>query len=249
MIGLTKKVAGGAYPSYHLGSKIIKDVVKLLVEEVNSSSSSKKKKYGQAYLILINRSIQHIESIRILTERGLYGDSFVLSRSFRSDLSMIQYLHFCPDLLDLYLNENREDYQNNKDFKNAFSESAIDKKLVSMGVNTSYSEFQVLSKALHASSFGSQLYCFRGEEKGQYYLSYGPKFQPEKALLLMRLVACSYYYLIGLILWHWCQADEYLETENWNKIKSDLGKLKKASEKYSEFSLEELNKLWDDGLE
>jgi hypothetical protein len=118
-----------------------------------------------------------------------------------------------------------------------------------MGVNTSYSEFQVLSKASYASSFGSQLYCFRGEEKGQYYLSYGPNFQPEKSLLLMRLVACSYYYLTVLILWHWCQADEYLETENWNKIKSDLGKLKKASEKYSEFSLEELNKLWDDGLE
>jgi hypothetical protein len=47
MIGLTKKVAGGAYPSYHLGSKIIKDVVKLLVEEVNSSSSSKKKSMGK----------------------------------------------------------------------------------------------------------------------------------------------------------------------------------------------------------
>lgn len=177
--------------------------------------------------MLINRALQHIESIRVLTERGLYGDSFVLVRSLMSDVSMIQYLHFHPELLDLFLTEKQDDYQNNKNFKKAFNETTIEKELVDKGLPPFSLSFQALSKASHASSFGSQLYGSKGEKSSQYYLNYGPKFQPEKALILLDIAAGSFYDLITLVLWHRFHTKEKIDNEGWEKVKVDLEKLKK----------------------
>lgn len=225
IVELTQNALSIAYSIYWTGLNLIKDVINLLIEDATNATEDAKK-YSMAYLMLLNRSIQHIESIRLLTERGFYGDSFVILRSLMSDLSMMQYLHFHPELLDLFLNEKQEDYQDNKEFKKSFSESAMEKDLVGKGVKPFGSAFQMLSKASHASSFGSQLYGSRGEKKGQYHFNYGPKYQPEKSLMLIDLVVSSHYDLVTNILWHRYHAKEEIDTAGWNKVKDDLKKLK-----------------------
>ncbi len=102
----------------------------------------------------------------------------------------------------------------------------------------------MLSKASHASAFGSQLYGSRGEKDGQYHLNYGPKFQPEKALILMDLVASSHYDLVNNILWHRYHAKEEIETDAWNKVKDNLRKLKSKVEVLTHAARETIKVLW-----
>ncbi len=102
---LTKDSVQIAYPIYWEGLNLVKDVINLLVDDATNCPDGNRRKFSMVYLMLINRSLQHIESMRLLTERGLYGDSFVIMRGLMSDLSMMQYLHFHPELLDLFLNE------------------------------------------------------------------------------------------------------------------------------------------------
>ncbi|MFA5831378.1 MAG: hypothetical protein WC878_06110 [Candidatus Paceibacterota bacterium] len=234
ILALTKNAVGIAYPIYWDGLNLLKDVINLLAEETTKSMSESEKKYSKAYLMLINRAIQHTESARLLTERGLYGDSFVLTRSLMSDLSMMQYLHFHPNLLDLFLDEKQEDYQKNKEFKTAFNETAIEKDLVGRGVKSFASAFQTLSKASHASSFGSQLYGSMGKKRGQYHLNYGPKFQPEKTLMLMDMFVSSYCDLINNVLWHRYHSKTEIDTDDWRKIKTKLSKLTQNEKIFTE---------------
>ena len=226
IVAVTTKSLGRAYPVYWEGLELLKDVINLLIDDASNSTNEVCKKYSLAYLMLINRAIQHIESIRLLTERGLYGNSFVLIRSLMSDLSMMQYLHYHPEFLDLFLNEGQDEYQANKEFRKNFSESAIEADLVSRGVPPFNTAFQVLSKASHASSFGSQLFGSKGEKKGQYHFNYGPKFEAEKALLLIDLVASGHYDLVTNILFHRHHAKEELSTENWENVKKRINVLK-----------------------
>jgi len=241
IIALTKTAVEKAYPIYWTGLNIVKDVINLLIKDTPAPSGSKIEKYNLAFLILINRSVQHIESVRVLAERGLYGDSFVLTRSLMSDIAMMQYLHYHPELLDLFLNEKQDDYQNNKDFKKAFNETAIEKDLVGKGLPSLTSSFQVLSKASHASSFGSQLYGSKGEKNSQYHLNYGPKFQPEKALIFLDIAVGSYYDLVNIILWHRYHAKEEIGNEDWEKVKVDLEKLEKDVKKFANITVSLVN--------
>lgn len=248
IIDLTKKACQRAYPIYWFGLRVMKDVINLLIKDATNYPDGLEKKHNKALLIILNRSVQHIESIRLLTERGLYGDSFVLIRSLMSDLSMVHYLHYRPELLDLFLDEKQEDYQVKKDFKNAFNETVIENELVNRGQVPFGSAFQLLSKASHTSSFGSQLYGSQGEKKGEYHLNYGPTFQPEKALLLMDFVAGFYSDLISAILFHRYQSKEELDTEHWSQVKFNLRKLSKDANIFAEAALKTVNMLWPNGI-
>lgn len=218
ILSLTQSTYKIVYPIYWVGLNLTKDVINLLVQEIEESNG-REKKYNTAYLMLLNRAIQHLESVRVLTERGLYGDSFALIRSLMSDLVMMQYLHFHPELIDTFLNEGQDDYQNNKYFREAFSEATMRSDLIKRGVKKFGTSFQILSKISHASSFGSQFYGFnKGGSK--YHLNYGPAFQPKMALMLMDLVATGHYDLITNILWHKYQGDEDLNSNAWMKIDS-----------------------------
>jgi len=243
IVDLTQNALSVAYPIYWSGLNLVKDVVNLLIEDATNANGDKKK-YSMTYLMLLNRSIQHIESMRLLTERGFYGDSFVILRSLMSDLSMMQYLHFHPELLDLFLNEKQEDYQDNKEFRKAFSESAVERDLVERGVKPFGSTFQMLSKTSHASSFGSQLYGSRGEKEGQYHFNYGPKYQPEKSLMLIDLVISSHYDLVTNILFHKYNAKEEIDTDEWNKVKDDLKELEGKVEIHTEAAKETIKVLF-----
>lgn len=247
IVDLTKRTVSIAYPIYWSGLGLVKDVINLLIDDATNCADGNRKKYSLSFLLLLNRSVQHVESLRILTERGLYGDSFVLLRSLMSDLSMMQYLHFHPELLDLFLNEQQEDYQTNKAFKKAFSENAIETDLVGRGVRPFGTAFQVLSKASHASTFGSQLYGSRGKGAGQYHLNYGPKFEPQKALMLMDLVASSHYDLVNNVLWHRYHSGEEIDTEEWNKVKDDLEELKDQVTVFTDAANSTILVMWPEG--
>jgi hypothetical protein len=244
---LTKSTLERAYPIYWTGVELVKDVINLLIEDTDKGQDESKN-YSKAVLLLFNRSIQHIESIRLLTERGLYGDSFVLIRSLMSDSAMMQYLHFHPELVDLFLKENQDDYQENKDFKNAFNEGTLEKELVGKGITSFGSSFKILSKASHASAFGSQLYGSRGKIKGQYHFNYGPKFQAEKALLIIDMIAGSYYDLVSNVLWHRYHSKEDLDSNSWKKVQADLDKLKFDIDVFATAALATIKKMWPEGL-
>ena len=225
IVSMTKSSIKIAYPTYWLGLNIVKDVIGLLAEDTLKKHDNNTGKNSKVFLILINRSVQHTESIRILIERGFYGDSFSLTRNIMSDIAMMQYLHFHQELLDLYINEKQDDYQRDKDFKKAFNETIIEKELVGKGIPSFGSSFKLLSKVSHSSAFGSQLYGSNGKNNNQYHLNYGPKFQPEKALILFNIAISSYYDLVNIVLWHRHHAKEEIETKDWNKVKINLEKL------------------------
>src|SRR3989344_5679067 len=241
IIETTKSTLHLAYKIYWEGLNLIKDTINLLIEDAIKNPSNK---FNLAYLMLINRSVQHIESIRLLTERGLYGNSFVLLRGLMSDLSMMQYLHFHPELLDLFLDEKQDDYQMNKNFKKFFSESAVESDLVNRGTKPFGPTFQLLSKASHSSSFGSQLFGSKGKQDGQYHFNYGPKFQPEKGLMLLDLVASSHYDLVNNVLWHRHHSGEEIDTPEWEKVKENLRSLKSKVEIHSDAAKMTVEKFW-----
>ena len=74
IVELTKNSVKIAYPIYWEGLNLVKDVINLLIDDATNCLDDSSKKFSLAYLLLINRSLQHIESVRLLTERGLYGD-------------------------------------------------------------------------------------------------------------------------------------------------------------------------------
>jgi hypothetical protein len=243
IVGLTQDMFSIAYRIYWFGVNLVKDVINLLIDDATNAVGDKKK-YALAQLLLLNRSIQHIESMRLLTESGFYGNSFLVLRSLMSDLAMLQYLHFHPELLDLFLNEKKDDYQENNDFKKAFSEGAVEKDLVERGIKPFSSTFQVLSKVSHSSSFGSQLYGSRGEKGGQYHFNYGPKYEPEKSLMLLDIIVSAYYDLADNILWHRYNAKEEINSGAWNKVKEDVGELRSKINIHTEATKDTLKIMW-----
>jgi len=218
ILDLTKKTFQLAYPIYWSGLRILKDAVDLLIKEYAASPDTEKPKYKLVLLMLVNRAIQHLESMRLLVERGLYGDAFVLTRSVMSDLSMVSYLSFHPELHDLFLKESEKDYQENKAFKKAFNEGEIERELTKKGMQTADNAFRILSKTSHASAFGSQLFGYRPSRGNKYHFNYGPKFDAEKGLLLMFVIASGHYDFIVQILAHIEGLENGILPPEWNGV-------------------------------
>lgn len=250
IVRLTKSSLKKAYPVYWLGVEIILSVVKQLQKEVGEAKENDDfniYKYDKVFLILIGKGIQNTESIRILLERGLYGDCFPLTRNVLSNISMMQYLHFHPELLDLFLSEGQKDFQNNIKFRRAFSEYAVETELVKQGIEPIRSAFEMLSKTAHASYFGSQLYWSKDHKNGTHHIKYGPKFEPEKAVLLSDIFSSIHYDFITIILWHRHHLKENIETPEWMTIRENLKELKKGVLEYSNSALAVVNLLWPNG--
>lgn len=243
---LTNHGCAQAYPVYWLGVEVVLKVVDLLQKEISMNENNKTEvvKYNKAYLVLLSRSIQHAESMRILVENGLYGDCFPLSRNLLSNFNMMQYLHYHPEFLDLFLSERQDDYQKNKEFRAVFREDVIERDLMSRGVQPMGGVFHMLSKTSHASYFGAQLYWTKDHKSGLHNLKYGPAFEPEKALLLSNLFSATHYDHINLILWHRHHAKEEIETEGWFEVREKLKDLKLSAEKFSKAALAAVNILW-----
>ncbi len=233
-IYLTKKTFPQFYPIYNDSLSLVLSVVDLLTKEIEEK---KDEKFNKATLFLLSRSIQHLETIIVLTENGLYGDAYIILRGVLSDMSMMYYLHFRQDLLDMFLNEKSDDYQQNKKFKELFNEGAIEKYLASKDMPSIRESFQKISKAAHASSWGVQFYGTEGKIKHQYNLKYGPGFESKKALAMLSMIESAHWDYLNIILWHRYHSNLDITSNSWEEIKKQVRKLKKAVLKFNAISM------------
>ncbi len=220
----TKMTLSLLYPIYWEGLGVLKDAVALLINEVKETPGTEEAKFKTIQLMLVNRSIQHLETIRILMERGLYGDAFVIVRSIMSDLSMLIYLFSHPELRDLFLKETEDDYQKNPAFKDAFSEGTIERDIVAHGGKPAKKAFRILSKSSHASAFGSQLYGYRGKGN-KYHFNYGPKLEIHKALMLAMTLSTGHYDFVVQLLAYQEELGNGELPEDWKNIAKAAAKL------------------------
>lgn len=219
---ITRETFRVLYSVYWDSLSILLDVKDQLIKEVESHYDEE---FNSASLMLLSKSIQHLESIFILVENGLYGDAIILLRSVLSEMGMLYYLHYNPDLIDLFNKEREDDYQKNKDFSKAFNESTIDDCLSKKGMRSIKSSFQKISKSSHASAWGTQL--FGKMRKGdKYYLKYGPEFDLEKANFVLVTVFSAHYDYLNAILWHRNQNDLEIDTPFWESVKERLRNLR-----------------------
>lgn len=218
----THKIFKDFTPLYERSLSVLMRIVDILVVEVEEREDLA---YNKAALILLNRSIQHAESIRVLNAYGLYGNAISIVRSVMGDMNMLQYLHFHPELVEKFLQEGADEYQTNPEFKKLFNEYAVEKDLESRGRKSHLDSFYTLSKTIHPSSWGSQLYG-RRVGKGKYSLKYGPGFEGEKSLAILLVLATIYYDFIVLILHHRHHDKRDLSFSEWEDIKSSTRKLR-----------------------
>lgn len=250
-VNITRKTF---HPLYHIYSYFLKLSLQIkdgLIEEIKSKVDSK---FNKAFLVLLNRSIQHTESIVLLTERGLYGDAFALYRNIISDSDMICYLHFKPELIDKFLTEGQDTYQKNTgDFKNLFSDRALRIELEKRGIKSTANIFSLFSKASHASAFGAQLYSRRANDNDDmFYLKYGPSLERERALIILFITMLIHKDFVSLILWHRREKDLDSCSSFWiniskkmDRMDKDIQKLKSLTETALDEMTNKRKKKWE----
>lgn len=217
------------FPFYSLHSESLKEVLRVKDELISDMQKGYDKDFNEAALLLLSRSIQHFESIFLLTERGLYGDAFTLLRSVMSDMNMFYYLHFNPHLISDFIKESDVDYQSDKNFRSNFNEGAIEKDLEARGVKSIKKSFQILSKTAHASAWGTQLYGTEGKivnGRQQFHAKYGPGFETKKALVLFSIMVSSHWDYLNMILWHRYHNKLDINSKFWMSIRHRVRDLK-----------------------
>jgi hypothetical protein len=202
-------------------------------------------KFNKAFLVLLNRSIQHTESIMLLAERGLYGDAFGLYRNIISDSNMFYYLHFKPELIDDFLSESQDSYQmKDGEFKKQFSEYAIATELKTRGVKSTGNIFNLFSKAAHASAYGAQLYSRRStDSQDLFHLKYGPQLERERSLIVLFITMQTHKDTLNGLLWH--REERHLDvTSNfWATTFNDAMKMDKDITKLTTLTMDALDKM------
>ncbi len=217
------------FPFYGLHSESLKEILAVKDELIKEFEKGYDKEFNKALLLLLSRSIQHIESIFLLTERGLYGDAFILLRGVLSDINMIYYLHFNPHLVSGFIKESDTSYQQDSDFKKSFSEAAIDYDLKKHGVKSIKDSFQKLSKAAHASAWGAQFYGTAGKsgtERQKFFVKYGPGFEAKKILALFGMTVSAHWDFLNIILWHRYHKNLDIDSVFWMDIRNRVRQLK-----------------------
>lgn len=202
-------------------------ILELKEEIIREYKASVDAEFNLVFLQILNRTIQHTESIILLTERGLYGDAFALYRNILSDSNMFYYLHFKPELIDMFFSENEESYQaKNSDFKKNFSEYAIATELKNRGVSSTKNIFDLFSKAAHTSAFGAQLYSRRSSNnQDRFHLKYGPGLERERAMIILFITMQIHKDLINGIIWHRMENKLDVSSGFWLNILEKIGKM------------------------
>ncbi|XOB46385.1 MAG: DUF5677 domain-containing protein [Candidatus Nealsonbacteria bacterium] len=219
---LTNKHLKAFYPVYKKSTEGLLDAIDLLVNEVEEKIDER---FNRAALILLSRSVQHFESVIILTENGLYGDAISVLRNILSDMLMMNYLHLHPELIELFLKESTSDYHKSKEFRKAFIESTMIEELQRYGSVLSKETFSKLSKASHASSWGVQFYSTKSKRGKQQNLKYGPGFEAKKALMLLSMILSGPWDFLNIILHHRRSDGLDVESDAWRKIQKVVDEL------------------------
>lgn len=238
-VKITRKTFHALYTTYCYFLKLVLQIKDELVQESKTKIDNE---FNEACLILLNRSIQHTESIMLLTERGLYGDAFALYRNIVSDSDMICYLHFKPELISQFLNEKQDTYQKRVDFKNLFSDKTLRAELKKRGIKSTSNIFNLFSKASHASAFGAQLFSRRsGKNKNMFYLKYGPGLERERALIILFITMLTHKDYASIILWHRKEIGLNVGSRSWIDISNKIDKLDKDILKLRGLAVNALN--------
>ncbi len=217
------------FPFYNLHSESLKELLQVKDELIQEIENGYDKDFNEATLLLLSRSIQNLESIFILTERGIYGSAFGLLRNILSDMNMFFYLHYNPGLIPMFIKEAQASYQDDHNFSDQFNEGAIDRDLKKRGVKSIRQGLQVLSKTMHASAWGAQLYGTEGkwsDGHGQFYAKYGPSFETKKALALLSIVLSTHWDYLCMILDHRNNNGLDISSEFWKDIIRRVDELK-----------------------
>lgn len=241
---ISKKTRNRLNKLYKLHTKSLVEILRVKDELIKEVEEGKDKDFNTATLLLLSRSVQHIESIYILVERGLYGDAFPLIRCLLSDMNMFYYLHFKPQLLKDFLDEKQESYQIDKKFKQLFKEAAIDFELEKQGIKSITPAFQTLSKAAHASAWGTQLFGTQNlSEKNKYCPRFGPQMEFQKTLGLLNSVLSAHWDYLNMILWHRYHNGLDIESDFWLDIRKRVKSIKPRLVTLSMISTEFLAEL------
>lgn len=240
-VKITRKTFHVFYTIYCHFLKLTLQIKDELAQETKTKIDGK---FNKAFLLLLNRSIQHAESIMLLTERGLYGDAFALYRNIISDSDMICYLHFRPELIDKFLAEKQDTYQINNDFKNFFSDRVLQIELKKRGLKSTANIFHLFSKASHASAFGAQLYSRRSsKDKDKFNLKYGPGLERERALIVLFITMLVHKDFASIILWHRKENHLDIRSSFWINILEKIEKMDKDIQKLRYLTVTALDKM------
>ncbi len=135
------------------------------------------KNYCKYYLTAGNAVIHLIRVSRYSVVTGYYGSVMVLMRTIINYLNMSIYIHHHPEDAELLLNESRESFKENKEYKKKFHEYNLKMELNQLGYKIP-KQFEDIAKSTHGSLWGAQVFGFKGLKvsERQYDLQYSPLF-------------------------------------------------------------------------
>lgn len=183
----------------------------------NIWKGNKEDSFLDAYLILSNKIVIDLQSTFILLLKGYYGSCYSLCASMIRTNKMLTALQADPKIRDKYLEEEKNTYQTDSDFKKDFSESAISKKIdEKFGIGTSF--INEMDKILHGSAFGNRkYYCkiYINEKKQRApLLTFGPIYEYLKASGILGIIQAVCLDNIGIFL------EEYKNKKEFDEIKN-----------------------------
>lgn len=158
-----------------------------------------------AYLIISNKFIIDFKSCNILWLSGYYGSASCLLESIRRSITMISALYLKPGLIIEYLNEDNNQYNKDRKFKDKFNEGAL-KKIVNehFGNQQVEDRYCDLSKAVHGGAAGARTFygmiVKNKNHKTMSILTYSPFFETKKADGQVEIMKASILDIIGVFL-------------------------------------------------
>ena len=115
-------------------------------------------RFEEALLLLGNKVLSHLRSIKAVLIKGWHGTANSLLSLLLADLTMIMYLAFNPRLVEMWFSETQDTYQKDKGFREAFSEGTIHAAIQARGIEDTYEIFRIFRKTTHGSFWGTQAY-------------------------------------------------------------------------------------------
>ncbi len=176
--------------------------IDILEHGINQHKKGRKDKFIEAYLLLGNKLLVDVQSAKTLCCLGLYGSAHALLAVVLRSVRMIGALHLKPELIDEYLDEEK-DSDTNKDFMKKYSESSLQKIMDERFGKYERGEYANMDKALHGSSVGAKVYYARirhnsnGTKGGD--IIYNAFFEDEKSAAILNILcgglldACGVY--------------------------------------------------------
>jgi len=134
-------------------------ISEVFVESVNVCQrvylSKIESEFSRIYMFMASKLLASSESILELSQKAVFISITNLLRTMRSDIAMLKYLYDYANLRSEWLNENESSYRSS-DFRSKFEDKVVSDYVSKTWPDMEHSGFTLLSKAVHASSFGSK---------------------------------------------------------------------------------------------